>query len=393
LRSAPLGFGLLLALGVCGGVASARESRAAAEPAPGPEVSRTRVIVRLDSELAEEEERALSTLLNAELAASGVSASLERSAAPLPAWIDEARANRDVLLVVALDAREQKALELYVIDAARGRAIVRRLPGGLDSNAALIEAIVSIVASAAAALREGLELASQPLSEVVPPATDAPPAEASPKAPASARPARASANSMSFATAGPVDSAASESARRPASPRFGAGLGGAVSSFLEDHAPSFGVVPSLVARPTRALGVHAEAAFFWPSELVTSAGEFSLGRTRFDLTASYTQDLAAFSVEPELGVALELLQREVTRAAPAVASTDDATFVRVGPLGRLRLRYALSRLLGLELAGNLAYFPREIRFVAEGATTQELAVPLHFSAGAELGLYILSWKE
>jgi hypothetical protein len=174
---------------------------------------------------------------------------------------------------------------------------------------------------------------------------------------------------------------------------FGGGLGAAVSSFTEGHAPSFGVVPSLVARPTRALGVHAAAAFFWPSDFVTSLGEFSLGRTRLDLTLSYSWDFAALSIEPELGVALELLRREATRAAASVQSTDAASFVRAGPLGRLRLRYALSRLLGLELAANLAYFPRQIRFVAQEEASRELAAPVLLSVGAELGLYILSWKE
>ena len=77
-----------------------------------------------------------------------------------------ANADRQTLMLATLDVRDRDLWKLIVVDVQRRRATERSLPAP-GRNAAAAEGVASIIASAAAALREGLEVASASADEVL----------------------------------------------------------------------------------------------------------------------------------------------------------------------------------------------------------------------------------
>jgi hypothetical protein len=114
-----------------------------------------RVVVGILGGLDTSEQVALAALLGPELELSNLVLSLEVTTEPVSAFIARGRGSPRALLVAVVDARKREGIELYVVDPARGRAMLRRLPGGLEANRASLEAIASIVMAAAQALAEG----------------------------------------------------------------------------------------------------------------------------------------------------------------------------------------------------------------------------------------------
>src|SRR5258708_8782162 len=172
----------LLVVGVLGspGMASAADN---SEVQAG-----TRQIVELSTvgTLDPAQRAALVALLEPELRRAGLT--LVWSAAPVTRErLARANADRQTLMLAALDVRDRDSWRLIVVDVQRRRAAERALPAP-SRNAAAAEGVASIVASAAAALREGLEVASASADDLLghaPPAGLAA-ASSNPKSPAAA---------------------------------------------------------------------------------------------------------------------------------------------------------------------------------------------------------------
>jgi len=153
-------------------VADAAESNQATQPqlsAPAHGSARNAVVIGWAGPLDHEQAAALQSLIESELAGHQpdriIGLYAVRGAAGV--WIAGARRNPRALLVALLELRVSGAWRIYLVDAARNRAIVRDLPGEAAGNSAALESVASVVSSAVRALDEGLEIASRPLTEVV----------------------------------------------------------------------------------------------------------------------------------------------------------------------------------------------------------------------------------
>jgi hypothetical protein len=321
----------------------------ASSDAPGANTEQPaekRLVLRVEGPLSSEREEALANLVRSELAANAASLTLERSGLPTLDWIQRARADRSALVIAVLDVRGEN-WELTIVDAARGRATVRRLPGRVETNAALLEAVAAILATAVAAVAEGLEVASESLESVVPgadvpKATETPPSE----------------------TFAPDE-------RERAFVAFRGGVFANLSSFADQA--SLGLLTSVGLRFGGEVDVRALAAFAAPVTLETFLGDFDLGRLSIGGSLGWAQKLGPLEAEPELGASFELVRRSGASPVPGVGSSADSEFWRVGPTFGLRLSYPLLGWAALELAGGLGYFPREVAFVAAGEPPYVLA--------------------
>lgn len=336
--------------------------------------SRSQLVLRVDGALSADSERVLVGLIASERAGSRVTLVLQREARPVAAWLRAALEDQRALLIAILDVSATDEWQLTVVDAARGRALVRHLPGGLASNAASLEAVASILNSAVAALEEGLEVASQPVEQVL--AGAAPPAE----------PAR----SRTPVRPPPPAELAAPVARAPARIRVRGGVAAAVASIAESASATGGLSASLGLQASSGVGLRVSGTAYFPARFQTELGDFELSRSLLGLGLGFSLRLPPFSLEPELGATAELLRRSGASPVPGVFVRADNAYARLGPFGALRLRYPLFSLASLELTGTVAYYPRRIRFAARSAETHDLGGPSPFSVGAQLGVEIMS---
>ncbi len=357
-----------------------RAAMGAPEPAAADTepARRSQLVLRIDGVLGAENERALQGLMDSELGRSDVSALIEHSTSSVAAWLRLVLGQRRALLIAILDVRAADAWRLSIVDAERGRAIVRSLPGGLSTNAASLEAVASILGSAAAALKEGLEVASQPVEDVV--ADAAAPKRTGPSKP----PPRVEPRPEPH-----VERAATEAKAEQRALRIRGSAAGAIASLASAVPLTGGAAVSLGVQARSGVGLRAAAASYFPARFSTALGDFELARSLLSLTLGFSLRLRPLQIEPELGVTAELLRRSGASPSPGVFARDHNSYDRVGPCAAARLRYPLLSFMSLELVGSAAYYPRSIRFVARSPQTYDLGALSKFSLGAQLGVEIM----
>jgi hypothetical protein len=308
--------------------------------------------------------QSVSTLLGVELARTGLSLVESEPVEPLSAWAAQATKSERVLAVLLLDARGEQGWRLIVIDAARGRAIARELPGGYSHDAASIEAVVSIAGSAANALREGLEVASAPLSAVV-----APP----------------SAPSISSAPAPPAPrELVTGEPSKGWSPRAFAGA--SVASFSQAAPATAGLSLALGVTFRARVEGRLLGSLFAPAQVQSPLGQFRVARAFMGASAGPVLATRAVSLTPEAGVLVERLRRFEAAPAADVAATQSGALYRIGGLLSLRLRHTLHGSLSAEMAAGAVYFGRRVRFSAQGPESSWSTEAWPALAFAQLGL-------
>jgi hypothetical protein len=290
----------------------------------------------------------LTRLLEPEMAHAQLSLNVSEQNMALRVWVDSERKDPHALLVAALDVQQSEGWRLVLVDAARGRAVIRDLPGGVARDRAALEAVGNMIASAAHALQEGLEVASRSvddaLSEPASPKDVAPPPVTSPPPPP------------------PV--------RSPFRVRGAAGFG--LASFERRAAVSYGISVELAALVEQ-FGVQLTLARYGPQELTTTPGSFEIDRTAFSVAALARREWGALAGEVGIGAAGELLQRSATvanSAAPATPMVGGSDLVRYGPLLELAGRLRVAPYLALSVGSGLSYFPQRISYLESDTTTR-----------------------
>lgn len=292
----------------------------------------------------------LAGLLTAELRGAGLSIVQTPVTEPLSAWATDVTGSQRVLAAILLDARSERGWRVVVIDAARGRAIARALPGGIREDAASIEAVVSIVVSAASALREGLEVASAPLSAVV----GAP--SQRPKPPKPARDAAA-----------PLEGRISNVAPERWALRGTVGV--SLASFSPSAPTTQGAVLAVGLTFPARIEARGFATVFVPPLIRGPLGDFRVSRAFFGAAAGPVFRVRAFSFAPEAGLVAERSRRFDAAPAEGVFATEPSALYRVGGSLALRLRHTLVRPLSVELMTGAMYFGRRLQFAAKSADT------------------------
>lgn len=360
-RSLLLGAALLLLA-----APSPADALEAESAAPAPE----RVSVLVKGELASQAHDALETVLRSVLADSQVSITLSPAGRDYRASLQAARRVPGTLLVSMLDTEEGDRWRLYVIDPVRGRAIVRELPGGLEGDSAMLEAVASIIASAVSALREGLEVASRPIEEIV---VERPPPE-DPLTPVAPGPAT------------PVDRSSGNNPRAGRYPTIRSRVGAEIASFDATQAATVGASLALGA----GLGpwsITLSGSQHLPSRIESSVGSFRLDRTRLGLLFGYQLSVGEVTIEPSFGPVAERLVRRDAEPGPSVAASDDFSAFRLGVGVSLGARLVLAVPLSLVLELGAADYPGRVRFLG-GPGAEPLAAPYERVASALLGLEI-----
>jgi hypothetical protein len=337
--------------------------------------ARTELVMGVTGALEPEARATLVRLLRAELEPHGMSLAEDDPRGNTGDWAREVTHDERRLLAVLLDTRHDSGWRLVVIDAARGRAISRELPRG-ERDAANVEAVVSIVLSAASALREGLEVASAPLDAIV----GAPAPAVKPPPPARKKPR------------------ASSERATPRSTTLHASLAALAASFAEGAEPTFGASLALGASFASLVEVDVRGSRQLATSIESPFGSFELTRTSLALSAgplfrvgSTPRDHGGgFALVPAAGAAIEWIHRAETAPAADVLSSDATTTPRIGGLLELRGRAPLVLYRGSEsfsLVGTVgaAYFGERVRFLAGDAV---LAEARRSSFYGELGLFI-----
>jgi len=326
---------------------------AASDPVEPARSARVEVVVGMTGPLSGEVRGELRRLLEVELRAQGLVLVERDPDAALSAWAEQASQDERTLLAVLLDARERKGWRVVVIDAARARAIARQLSGGIEENAASIEAVVSIVLSASSALREGLEVASSLVDDVVggEPAAPSPP----PKAPRPAEPR---------AIPAPID---------PGETVVRVALGSSIATFSSAAPATWGASAALGLTFRSSVEFTASAAYYLPVTVDSAFGNFELDRATAALSGGPMLLEGRFGLTPEAGVCLEWLRRSATHAEAGVSATAEQSVQRWGALLALRSRYRVIAPLSVELRAGAAYFAQSVEFVAKSPENVRLA--------------------
>lgn len=356
---------LLVAVGLVAAEARsdpAEPARADASPA------RTKVVFGTLGIGAQPVHGGLVALLQTELGAMSLSLVEDQPAEPLSAWASKAAGSGRVLAVILLDGRSEQGWRLVIIDPARGRAAVRALPGGIRDDAASVEAVASIVVSAASALREGLEVASTPLAAVVGDSSK----------PLQSLPAAGTTNTRAHAAA------------VSRSPRWaGRGqIGATVASFSPSAPTMQGVTLALGVSLPAGLEARVFGTAFLPSLMRSPLGEFRVGRTFLGVAAGPSFRAGGLSFAPEAGVVGERLRRYDARPTPGVSSTESRALYRFGGLFAVRLRHTLLPPLSIEIVTGAIYFGRRLQFTAQSAENSSSERVWPAVAFAQLGLEI-----
>lgn len=348
-------------------------AEAKAEPAPlvtpEPSPARTEVVFGTIGSGAQPVRASLVALLGAELAAMSLSLVEGQPAEPISEWASKATRSRRALAVILLDGRSERGWRLVIIDAARDRAIVRALPGGIRDDAAGVEAVASIVLSAANALREGLEVASMPLAAVVGESSEGPPPSSS------------------------TEPVKNEGQLASGKSRLGPwGVHGQIGASVASFSPG---APTMTGAAL-ALGVSFDARVearvfgtaFLPALIRGPLGEFRVARTFLGAAVGPVFRAPAFSFAAEAGFVGERVSRYDATPAAGVLETDARALYRFGGLVALRLRHTLLRPLSVELATGGIYFGRRLEFTAETGDTSWSENAWPAAAFAQLGLEV-----
>ena len=323
---------------------------------------RTRVLIGFLGSLQAAQQTDLTQLLAAELSRDGSERQRElelRAVSEQSAMADMQREAK-VLLVVLLDVRAASPWKLYLVDAARSRAISREMPGESRGNLAALEAVASVISSAVRALDEGLEIASQPLADVVGAS------EPLPRLPLQMR----------------------DGTRRAA--RVSTSLAAALASFEDSAKVTAGVWSSLRLSLPAPLMLRLSLAAHWPAELQSPVGSFALQRTQGALSLGVGTERGSWAFSFETGPTLELLRRRVLTTGASATSTRNTALLRAGALAMLGGRYRLGTRWAFELGLGIAYFPRRVRYTLLPFGDAALASPWPVVGLSQLGLEF-SW--
>lgn len=335
---------------------------------PATLTARTEVVLGTIGLRAQPARSSLVALLSAELRGLSLSLAEAEPTEPLSAWATSTARPGRVLAVILLDGRSERGWRLVVIDAARRRAIARSLPGGMREDAASIEAVVSIVVSAASALREGLEVASTPLAAVV---GDSP-------TPPAVTPTK------SAVRAAPVD----PSATRRGPWAFRGALAASVASFSPAAPTTPGVALALSVSFRARVEARVFGTGFAPALLRAPFGEFRVARAFVGAAAGPVFGAPAFSFAPEAGIVAERVRRYDATPTAGVYATEPSALYRLGGVLALRLRHALLRPVSVELVTGAMYFGRRLEFTAKNADSSWSERVWPAVAFAQLGLEI-----
>jgi len=264
--------------------------------------------------------------------------------------LTRANADRQTLMLATLDVRDRDLWRLIVVDVQRRRAIERSLPAP-GRNAAAAEGVASIVASAAAALREGLEVASASADEVLghSPGSDPVPPSVKGAEPSPERP--------------------------PALLQASPSLGGALATLARDAPVQLGVSASVGVTFSQTATVRLGAAWYVPARFDSAFGTFHIEREALSLSAARRWTHGAFSLEAALGVSGELLRRTGALAGVSVEARGGSSTTRVGPFALARGSFAITNHISIIVAPGIAWFPRRIQYVAAAQETFELTAP------------------
>lgn len=366
-------LGTMAILLVAQGLVATKAKAAPPEPvtsAPSP--ARTEVVFGTIGTSARPARGSLVALLGAELRGMKLSLVEVQPTEPLPEWANNATHSGRVLAVILLDGRSEQGWRLVIIDAARGRAIVRKLPGGIRDDAANVEAVTSIVVSAASALREGLEVASMPLAEVVGDSAKPPSSTTSPS---------------------PATDHESNPQPAPATPRREPwGVRGHIGASLASFSPAAptmqGVALALGVSFNSRVEARAFGCAFLPVSISGPLGEFRVARTSLGATAGPVFRAPAFSFAAEAGFVGERVARYDAAPAAGVLGTDSRALYRFGGVLALRLRHTLLRPLSVELVTGGMYFGRRLEFTAKSADSSWSETVWPAVAFAQLGLEV-----
>jgi hypothetical protein len=321
---------------------------------------RVKVVLGWIGALSADQRLVLEQLIEGELAAHQPSRTFEFHLASGAgrAWIANARHDRQALLIALLELRESGVWRVYLVDAARSRAIVRELPGETAGNSAALEAVASVVSSAVRALDEGLEIASQPIAEVM--------GEPAPAAPVPRRLPQRVAREL----------------------RLAVGLAPALATFAKPAAVTFGAQASLRLVLPCSLLFGVSVIPNWPAHFRSEFGSFDVRRTQSALSLGAESAVGLWRFSVEAGWALELLQRRVLQADAGAAARANINLTRIGAELTASGRYQLSRRLALEFALGGAYFPQHISYTLAPATERVLASPWRATGSALFGLEV-----
>jgi hypothetical protein len=322
----------------------------------------------------------LEALINSELRDSNAQLSFERQAGRVRSWVERARRDDQTLLLAVVDTRQDKLWRVYIVDAERSRAAARTLPGGMEQDQAAVEAVASIVVSATAALREGLEVATKSVEEVVAPEEGDVELTAGPEPPREAPP--------------PEAKAAPPPQRQPAVPptppesgegyRFRLALLATAAAFAEPEPVSLGGRLSVGFSTPSHVVLRVGAGRHLPVTVASDLGRFDVDRSTGDLSLGYVFDLERLELEAEASLVAELLQRGAPRAADTATARKGRSYSRIGGLVGARARYRVAGPVALEVGVGAAYFPRPVRFVS-GPETAEIAELWKFTPRIDLG--------
>jgi hypothetical protein len=345
-------------------VACVVAERAAAEPSREPEQpskpsQRQAVVIGIAGDVDAPARASLHRLLEAQLPALGFYLATSEPDDTLAGWVEDVTRRPHALLGVLLDARNPESWRLIVIDALRRRAVARDLPGGAG-NAANVEAAVSVVLSAASALRDGLEVASAPVDSVVPETSPAPSSSDGGGDTSSAPPIADTRQRDAADVTGPSRGRADALVLRGA-------LGMKVASFSADARPGFGAAAAVGLTLPASIDVRLDATHYFPVTYTSALGDFDVAHISASITAGPRLHWGNWALMVQAGFIAERLLRSNPRGGAAVSPTDDFSLTRFGAAAALRASYAVFDSLAVQAGAGGTYYGRPVFFVARSA--------------------------
>jgi hypothetical protein len=375
-------FALSIGL-VLGFSAKSTLAQAAVESAPVPDPARdavrsgrTRVVFGVRGELSPDVRGALQRLLGAELRQAGLTLLELEPNSRLATWARHVERQHSPLISVVLEV-EPQGFRVIVIDSQRGRAIARELPGGVEQNAANIEAVVTIVLSASRALMEGLEVASTPVDAMLGDGADAESVKKNEPP---------SAGAALLAAKEPVDVARTQEDVHPL--ELHAGVFGTVTTFSEVEALSPGLLLAVALSLPLGAELRVAAARQRTASVATDFGSFALERSWASIAFGPSFRRGSLTFVAEAAFVSEWILRSDTRPAAGSATNASRVLPRFGGMLGARARYTVVTPLSLEIGAGGAYFGRSILFSVDDRAAPELVrvTPLAFSGA--LGLAV-----
>jgi hypothetical protein len=329
--------------------------------------ARRQVVLRLEpGELDLAESEALSILLRTELVELGLDLRVERTSESDTAWFTHAREEAPVLLA-SVDVSATTGWRVFLLDPKGGRGSVRELGADAEGNAAMLEALASVVVSAARALSQADELEAAPLDESVP-----------------GRPRESAA--VSSVDPGPaLDPPVA--ADPPTAKRWllHAALGLSSATFARDQPATFGPRLDLGVEHDGAFAVDVDASRHLDAHFATPFGDFALTRSLASLRAGPVLSPGTWTLVPQLCGSVEWLQRGRGQGATDQVATPGRDSLRFGFGGMLGARVRVWGRLAFEAAIDGVFFPQPLRLTADSGR-ELLAAPWSGRAGAFVGL-------